>query len=107
MQVGRGHQCDLGGLEVFDLVGGHFILQLAIGQELYAVGVDRIIVDRAFVDLRYRLVEEALGADIPVAYCRQQGGDYREQRNIAGFLAEHGQPTGSWRWQRPGCPGPA
>ncbi|MNP48018.1 hypothetical protein D3C76_1421080 [compost metagenome] len=92
VQVRRGQQGDFAGLEVFDLVGGHFVLQLAVGQELHAVGVDRIVVDGAFVDLGHRLVEEAFRADIPVADRHQQGGDHREQRNVAGFLAEHGQP---------------
>ncbi|MCY1440403.1 hypothetical protein D9M71_566780 [compost metagenome] len=78
VQVRCGHLGDFAGLEVFDSVGGHFVLQLAVGQELHAVGVDRVVIDGAFVDLGHGLVEEAFRADIPVANGYQQGG-YRPE----------------------------
>ncbi|MNE80185.1 hypothetical protein D3C80_1767330 [compost metagenome] len=75
---------------MFDLVGGHLVLHLAVGQELHAMGIDRVVVDGALVGRGYRLVvEKALGADVPVANRHQQGGKHTEQRNVTDFLTEH------------------
>ncbi|MNN39299.1 hypothetical protein D3C81_1533300 [compost metagenome] len=89
LQVRLGQQGHFADLEVFDLVGGHLVLHLAVWQELYAVGVGGVIVDSVVVDADYRLVEEAFGADVPVADCRQQGGNHTVQRSGAEFFTEH------------------
>ena len=76
LQVRVGQQRHFGSLEVFNLVGRHFILQLAVRQILKAVGVDGVIVDRVLIHRHGRFVEEAFRADIPVAHgCKQRRND--------------------------------
>ena len=75
VQVRIGQQADFGSLQVLDLVRCHLILHLAVRQVLNAVGIGGVIVDKTFVNLRNRLVEKALRADIPVAHRQEQRGD--------------------------------
>ncbi|MNN62508.1 hypothetical protein D3C81_1778160 [compost metagenome] len=89
LQVGLGQQGDLGGFHVLDLVGRHFVLQPAIGQELDATGVDGVVIDGTFIDFGLRLVEKTFRADVPVADGRQQRGDHAVQGNVTDLFTEH------------------
>ncbi|MCY1456893.1 hypothetical protein D9M71_741430 [compost metagenome] len=83
VQVGVCQQRHLGGLEVLDLVRRHLVLQPAVRQELYAVGVGGVIVDRTLIDLHDRLVEEAFRADVPVADRSENRRDATEHQYVA------------------------
>ncbi|MNG08051.1 hypothetical protein D3C84_913830 [compost metagenome] len=97
VQVGVGQQRHFGRLQVLDLVRRHFILQLAVGQVLHAVGVDGVVVDCAVIDPHDRLVEEAFRADVPIANRGENRRDAAEHQYVANLFAQHFWLTGTRR----------
>ncbi|MCY1444818.1 hypothetical protein D9M71_613050 [compost metagenome] len=74
---------------MLDLVGGHLVLQFAVGEKLHATGIDCIVVDGALINASLGLIEKALRADIPVADGCQQRDDCTVQGNVSDLFTEH------------------